>query len=83
MDAAEKDAADFSGRIRALHDIELTVANGRKLIVEARRESPKSAYIKSVTWNGATVKGLTVEHASLAQGGSLVFHLSDQPAKVA
>lgn len=60
--------------------VELTVAGGRKLVVEAKRESPKSAYIKSVTWNGATVKGLTVEHASLAQGGSLVFHLGDQPA---
>ena len=60
--------------------IEVTTGPGRKLVIQAERESPSAIYIKSVTWNGAPVDGLSIAHASLAQGGSLVFHLADKPA---
>jgi predicted alpha-1,2-mannosidase len=59
--------------------VELTVGDGKKLVVEAKRDSAKSIYVRSVEWNGAPVKGLSVEHARLAQGGRLVFHLRDMP----
>jgi predicted alpha-1,2-mannosidase len=57
--------------------VELTVGEGRKLIIEAKRQSPSSIYIKSVAWNGATVNGLAVDHAELVKGGRLTFHLED------
>jgi predicted alpha-1,2-mannosidase len=60
--------------------VELTVGKGRKLILEAKRQSPGSIYIQSVAWNGATVKGLAVDHAKLAEGGRLTFHLGDAPS---
>ncbi len=60
--------------------VELTVGEGRKLAIEARRQSPGAIYIKSVEWNGAPVNGLSVEHAKLVQGGRLVFHLADAPS---
>jgi len=60
--------------------VEMKVAGGRTLTIEAKRESAKSIYVRSVEWNGATQKGLTVEHAQLKNGGRLVFHLGDAPA---
>ena len=58
--------------------VELKVLGGRKLIVDAKRQSAKSIYVRSVEWNGVPLQGLTVEHAQLAKGGSLVFHLVDE-----
>ena len=58
---------------------EIKVAQNRTLTIEAKRQSPKSIYIHSVEWNGSPIKGLTVEHARLIQGGTLVFHLADAP----
>jgi putative alpha-1,2-mannosidase len=60
--------------------VEVALAAGRKLIIEAKRESPASAYIQSVKWNGAVVPGVSIAHADLAKGGSLVFQLADNPA---
>jgi putative alpha-1,2-mannosidase len=59
--------------------VEMKVSSDRKLTIEAKRESPKSMYVKAVEWNGSPIKGLTVEHAQLVKGGSLVFHLADKP----
>jgi predicted alpha-1,2-mannosidase len=63
--------------------VELNVANGRKLIIESKRESPSALYIQSADWNGKAVKGLAVEHADISKGGTLVFHLGDKPGPVA
>src|SRR5271154_7039694 len=59
--------------------VELKGIGGRKLTIEAKRQSAKSIYIRSVEWNGSPVNGLAVEHAQLAKGGTLVFHLVDEP----
>jgi predicted alpha-1,2-mannosidase len=61
--------------------VELTVGAGKKLVVEAKRQSPKSMYIERVTWNGAAQSGLQIDHAKLASGGTLVFQLTDTPTK--
>jgi len=63
--------------------VEVTVGQGRSLIIEAKRESPSAIYIQSATWDGKPLNGLAVEHADLARGGTLVFHLTDQPASIA
>ncbi len=60
--------------------VELTVGQGRTLIVEAQRQSPKSIYVASLTWNGAPHAGLSIDHSALAQGGHLIFHLKDTAA---
>jgi putative alpha-1,2-mannosidase len=61
---------------------EIQLNSGKKLIVEAKRESPKAIYIKSVTWNGGAISGLSIEHSRLVQGGVLVFHLGDAVSSV-
>ncbi len=63
--------------------VEVTVGQGRKLVVEAKRESPSAIYIQSVTWNGAPIAGLSVEHAELVKGGTLVYQLVDKPSAIA
>jgi putative alpha-1,2-mannosidase len=42
--------------------VEVDLAGGRKLVIEAKRESPKALYIESEEWNGKPVAGLSVEH---------------------
>ena len=59
--------------------VEMKVAPRHTLVIEAKRESAKSIYVQSVTWNGTTLQGLSVEHGQLVKGGSLVFHLGDKP----
>jgi len=52
--------------------VEMKVAPRHTLVIEAKRESAKSIYVQSVTWNGTTLQGLSVEHGQLVKGGSLV-----------
>jgi putative alpha-1,2-mannosidase len=59
--------------------VELKVSGGRKLTIEAKRQSAKSIYVRSVEWNGSMVTGWTIEHSQLAKGGTLVFQLVDEP----
>jgi predicted alpha-1,2-mannosidase len=59
--------------------VQIKVSDNRTLTIEAKRQSPKSIYVRSVEWNGSPIKGLTVEHAQLTKGGTLVFHLGDEP----
>ena len=63
--------------------VEVDLAGGSKLVIEAKRESPKALYIQSAEWNGTAVNGLSVEHAQLMKGGTLVFHLMDAPGSSA
>ena len=53
--------------------VDIAIAGGRNLVIEAKRESVGAIYVQSVAWNGVTVKSLTVDHAQLAKGGTLVF----------
>jgi predicted alpha-1,2-mannosidase len=59
--------------------VEMDLPAGRRLVIEAKRESAAAQYIQGVTWNGAAVSGLSIDHAGLTQGGTLVFHLVDKP----
>jgi predicted alpha-1,2-mannosidase len=63
--------------------VEVKGSGGRKLTIEAKRQSAKSIYIRSVEWNGSPVSGLSVDHAQLAKGGTLTFHLLDEAPAVA
>ena len=63
--------------------VAITVGEGKKLVVIAKRESAKSAYIHGVTWNGVPHTGLQIAHADISKGGTIVFQLGDAPAKKA
>ena len=59
----------------------LTVTNGNKLVIEAKRTSPDAIYIQSVTINGKRSDKLWVSHAEIAHGGHILFELGTEPNK--
>ena len=59
----------------------LTVSNGNKLVIEAKRPSQDAIYIHSVTINGKRSEKLWVSHAEIAHGGHILFELGTEPNK--
>jgi predicted alpha-1,2-mannosidase len=57
----------------------LTLAGGRKLVLEARRKTPESIYIEDVEFNGKPHPHSWFAHADAAKGGHFVFRLGQQP----
>jgi predicted alpha-1,2-mannosidase len=55
------------------------MAPGRLLTVIAKRQSAKSVYVVSVAFNGEAIHDLSISHAALSGGGTLLFMLGDGP----
>lgn len=55
----------------------VAVSDGRKLTIEARRESAKSIYVRSVSLNGQAQSEWKLRHHDLSMGGTLSFELVD------
>jgi len=64
-----------------VHRAEVELADGKKLVVEAKGNSPENVYVQSVTWNGKPHDRNWISHAEIAAGGSLVFTLGPKPNK--
>ncbi len=58
---------------------EVELGTGRKLIIEAKRTSPRDRYIRSVAFNGKPYRKLWFRHADIANGATIVFNMSDKP----
>ena len=57
------------------------LGDGKRLIVEAKRNAPEDKYIQSVTFNGKPYHKVWFRHADIADGGTFVFTLGNQPNK--
>jgi predicted alpha-1,2-mannosidase len=55
--------------------------NGRTLTIRAEDQSEKNVYVKRVTLNGKRLDRRYITHTELTNGGSLIFHMDDSPAK--
>lgn len=60
--------------------VTFTLAGGKKLVLEAKRESPDSIYINSVEFNGKPHAQSWFEHASIQRGGHFTFEVLDHPS---
>ncbi len=60
---------------------ELQLENGKKLKVVAEKQSKKNVYVSKVEWNGELIKGLSIRHDQLMQGGELRFFMSSKPKR--
>ncbi len=49
---------------------------GKTLAIHARNNSPENVYVRSVSWNGKTQTGPTIQHAELVAGGTLAFEMT-------
>ena len=64
--------------------VTLSLADGKKLIVEAKRQTPDSIYIDSVEFEGPSSPKAPhpkswFQHADIAQGGHFIYHLQPKP----
>jgi predicted alpha-1,2-mannosidase len=55
------------------------LGGGKKLVIEAKGQSPKSKYVRSVTLNGNKYEKAWFRHADIADGGTIVFEMGEQP----
>jgi len=57
----------------------IALGNGRTLVIEAVGNAPDKPYVQSVTWDGKPYTKSWCRHAQIAQGGTIVFRMSDKP----
>ncbi len=64
-----------------INKAKLNVGNGNILNITVINQSEKNRYVKSVTINGKPIKGTTLNHADIMNGGDLVFVMMDKHPK--
>lgn len=59
----------------------ITLANGKKLIINAPANSDDNKYVQSLQWNGKPVNTNWISHTELLKGGSLNWMMGNTPNK--
>lgn len=54
--------------------------SGRKLVIEARDNTPANVYVQSVSLNGTLLDRAELTHQDLIGGGTLVFQMGPEPS---
>jgi predicted alpha-1,2-mannosidase len=57
----------------------LRFENGKKLVINASKNSPSNIYVQDVQIRGHRIKGNYVLHNDLLKGGTMIFKMGDQP----
>ncbi|HPT21719.1 MAG TPA: GH92 family glycosyl hydrolase [Bacteroidales bacterium] len=65
----------------SVKEASIQLGGGKNLIVKANNLSEKNIYIKSVTLNGKQLEVSFFTHDDIADGGELVFEMSNRPNK--
>lgn len=60
-------------------EIELDKSVGKKLVIEAKDNSPQNLYVSAAYWNGVPLTDGTILYESLMEGGTLAFQMTDKP----
>lgn len=61
--------------------VELSLENGRRLVIDAPKNSPANVYIQSVSLNGRQLDRTWLSHEELMAGGTLRFEMGPEPNK--
>jgi putative alpha-1,2-mannosidase len=61
------------------NSITMHFANGKKFTIKSNNNSHDNVYVKSLTFNQKLYNKLTITHASLLQGGNMVFKMDSLP----
>ena len=59
----------------------ITLANGKKLVINAQDNSDENKYVQSLSLNGKPVTNNWISHTELQKGGSLNWTMGSQPNK--
>ena len=57
------------------------LGDGKRLVIETRRSSPKDKYVQSILFNGKSYKKVWFSHADIANGAEIVFNVAGKPNK--
>jgi putative alpha-1,2-mannosidase len=55
------------------------MGRGKKLVIEAKGQSPENKYVQSVTLNGKPHSRPWFRHADIVNGGALIFEMGSEP----
>ncbi|MGI6746204.1 MAG: GH92 family glycosyl hydrolase [Acutalibacteraceae bacterium] len=59
----------------------ISLGNGKTLRVIAENQAEENVYVEKVTLNGERLSSSIIEHSLIANGGTLIFTMTDTPAK--
>lgn len=62
-------------------EINIHLENGKTFTISAKNLSANNKYVGSMQLNGKNLPATFINHAAIANGGSLVFNMVDQPDK--
>ena len=74
-------SGEYSIGTPSVKEANLQLGGGKSLIVKANNLSDKNIYIRSVTLNGKPLEKSSLKHTEIADGGVLIFEMSDRPNK--
>lgn len=57
----------------------LNFENGKTLVIKAPQNSKENVYVRDLTLNGRKIKNNYLTHSELLKGGTMIFHMTDQP----
>ena len=55
--------------------------NGKKIDIKTVKSTPEVNYIESVSLNGKLLDRTWIRHAEIAEGATIVYHLTDKPGQ--
>jgi predicted alpha-1,2-mannosidase len=59
----------------------VSLPNGKTLRIMAKGAGAGKVHVRRVLWNGVAVKGYTIPHREIAQGGVLEFQMTAEPVQ--
>lgn len=63
----------------AFDNSEMTMENGKKIVIKSSKKTPNAKYISSVVLNGKNLNRSWISHDELANGAVIEFELSENP----
>ncbi|MCF8302764.1 MAG: GH92 family glycosyl hydrolase [Bacteroidales bacterium] len=54
--------------------------NGKTLAIKTRNQGRENVYVKNVTVNGKSLKGASLSHQDIVNGGVIMFEMTDKPS---
>lgn len=59
----------------------INLENGKQFIIDVKDQSEKNVYVNKIELNGKVLNRLFLNHADIAQGGTIVFYMSAKHRK--
>lgn len=63
----------------AVDSADILMENGKKVMIRAKKASPRASYISNVRLNGMSLKRSWISHDEIANGALIEFELSEDP----